>query len=120
MGQYYSQLTEGERNQFYALLQAKISMVDMLGGDIEIRNDSQITFYGSDFLLGGQSVSGTLDLDHLTSVGALTLNTDEFFNWYGHLNGVLSNGTPLSVDIVIRHLRPISGGSDTANITLVP
>jgi IS30 family transposase len=27
MGQYYSQLTEGERNQFYALRQAKISMV---------------------------------------------------------------------------------------------
>ena len=29
MGQYYSQLTEGERNQFYALRQAKISMVDI-------------------------------------------------------------------------------------------
>ena len=30
MGQYYSQLTEGERNQFYALRQAKISMVDIV------------------------------------------------------------------------------------------
>jgi len=30
MGQYYSQLTEGERNQFYALRQAKISMIDIV------------------------------------------------------------------------------------------
>ena len=29
MGQYYSQLTEGERNQFYALRQAKISMTEI-------------------------------------------------------------------------------------------
>ena len=30
MGQYYSQLTEGERNQLYALRQAKISMTDIV------------------------------------------------------------------------------------------
>ncbi len=29
MGQYYSQLTEGERNQFYALRQAKIPMAEI-------------------------------------------------------------------------------------------
>ena len=29
MGQYYHQLTEGERNQFYALRQAKISMTEI-------------------------------------------------------------------------------------------
>ena len=91
-----------------------------LGYSIDAWDDSQITISGIDFFLGGQNVSGTLDLNYLTSIGALTLNTDEAFNWQGHLTGVLSDDSILDVDIWIRHLQPIHGGNDTANFILVP
>lgn len=90
----------------------------VIGGPIHAAVDSQITIYGSNFLLGGQSVSGVFDLDHLTDIGALTLGGFDAMEWTGHLTGILSNGTPLDVDILITHFYPFD--DNTANFTLLP
>lgn len=90
-------------------------------GDLELTAHALVSLTGSNFRIGGQTVTGLLDIDQLVEDGLLTpFEFPEYSNiqYEGVLSGVLSDNTSFSSNISITHFT--DGRGDTANINLIP
>ncbi len=100
------------------------SIITILGGNITgqiiINENALIQLSGSNFTIGNTSIStGTLDLEYLTDIGALSYNHSELDQWDGTISGILDDGSYISFDFSI--VRPVyRGDSWTANIEILP
>jgi hypothetical protein len=94
-----------------------------ISGYMEITGNGVARLNGSDFKLGGQSLSlGALNIPQLVNQGLLQVfdySTDyKNFQYKGILTGILSDGSSFNINLSFTHFTDSRG--DAANLILIP
>lgn len=83
--------------------------------------NGMITVAGSNFRMGGVSVTGPLDIPYLLSVGAMIdMSVSPYGEYYGRMTGTLADGNPLDVLVEVLHRPNGDQYMGAANVILVP